>query len=137
MNTGKAIKKFLFISVWLMIGGGMVTLLLAAIGKQKKDQCRDYSIIIKTAKQNLFIDEKNVQQLLMAGTGGKIKGQQLSSINLHQLEQLLEENHWIKVLRWTIFFGHISISLLRILHNAMADHCRNIPPKRRRCIFHI
>lgn len=96
MNTGKAIRKFLFISVWLMIGGGMVTLLLAAIGKQKKDQCRDYSIIIKTAKQHLFIDEKNVQQLLMAGTGGKIKGQQLSSINLHQLEELLEENHWIK-----------------------------------------
>jgi hypothetical protein len=52
VNTGKAIRKFLFISVWLMIGGGMVTLLLAAIGKQKKDQCRDYSIIIKTAKQN-------------------------------------------------------------------------------------
>jgi cell division protein FtsQ len=96
VNTGKAIRKFLFISVWLMIGGGMVTLLLAAIGKQKKDQCRDYSIIIKTAKQNLFVDEKNVQQLLMAGTGGKIKGQQLSSINLHQLEQLLEDNHWIK-----------------------------------------
>src|SRR5882724_3916853 len=78
-----------------MIGGGMVTLLLAAIGKQKKDQCRDYSITIKGAKNIFFIDEKNVQQLLMAATGGKIKGQPLASINLHQLEELLEDNNWI------------------------------------------
>ena len=96
MNTGKAIRKFLFITVWLMIGGGMVTLLLAAIGKQKKDQCRDYTITITSKQNNLFVDEKNVRQLLMAATAGKIKGQPLATINLHQLEQLLEDNQWIK-----------------------------------------
>lgn len=86
----------MFVVVWLCIGGGMFTLLLAAIGKKNREQCRDYSITIKAAQNNFFVNEKDVQQLLMAATSGNIKGQSLSSFNLHQLEQLLEDNTWIK-----------------------------------------
>jgi cell division protein FtsQ len=95
LNTGKVIRKILFVSMWLVIGGGMVILLVAAIGKQKKDQCRDYSITIKGSQNIFFVDKKEVEQLLKAATKGDIKGQPLASFNLHQLEQLLEDNNWI------------------------------------------
>ena len=74
----------------------MLTLLLAAIGKKNRGLCRDYSIAIKGAQHNFFVDEKDVQQLLLAATGEKIKGRLMVSFNLHKLERLLEENTWIR-----------------------------------------
>src|SRR5687768_826977 len=74
----------------------MLTLLLAAIGKKNRGLCRDYSITIKGAQHNFFVDEKDVQQLLLAATGEKIKGRLMVSFNLHKLERLLEENTWIR-----------------------------------------
>ncbi len=96
MNTGKIIRKILFIAMWVVIGSGMLTLLIAAIGKQKKEQCKDYSIKIKGAQKNLFVDEKAIVKVLqLAGSGG-IVGQKRSSFNLLKIEQLLKDNIWIK-----------------------------------------
>lgn len=97
MNTRKTIRKILFITIWIAIGGGMLTLLVAAIGRQRKDLCKDYSISIKTAKgEELFLDAGDVLRLLKAATKGKIKGQPKAAFNLRQMEQLLEDNHWVK-----------------------------------------
>lgn len=96
MNTKGTIRKIVFITVWVMIGGGMITLLAAAMRKQKNERCRDYSIIIKGAKENLFVDKEDVFRLLSEGSGGKIKDQPMSSFKLRKLEQLLEDNTWIK-----------------------------------------
>jgi|SRR5436190_1101620 len=95
MNAKQAIRKVLFVSMWLVIASGMVILLAAAVRKQKSNHCKNYSITIKGTQNNFFINEKDVQQLIMSGTNGAIKGQPLSSFNLHQLEQLLENNTWI------------------------------------------
>jgi cell division protein FtsQ len=82
--------------MWLAIGTGMLTLLVAAIGKQKRDHCKDYVIKIQGAEQNLFVDEKEVVKLLKAAAKGNIKGQKKSMINLQQMEMLLEDNVWIR-----------------------------------------
>lgn len=95
MNAKTTIRKVLFIAFWLCIGGGMLTLLLAAISKKNKGTCRDYTITIKGAKNNLFIDEKDVEQLLMKATNGNIKGELVSSFRLHELSNMLENNTWI------------------------------------------
>jgi cell division protein FtsQ len=95
MNAKTTIRKIAFIAVWLCIGGGMLTLLLAAISKKNKGQCKDYSITIKGAQNNFFIDQKDVEQLLMKAANGKIKGQAVSSFRLHELESMLEKNTWI------------------------------------------
>lgn len=95
MNAKTTIRKILFIAVWLCIGGGMVTLLLAAISKKNKGRCKDYSITIKGAKNNLFIDQKDVEQLLVKSTGGAIKGQPIASFKLNELENMLDHNTWI------------------------------------------
>jgi cell division protein FtsQ len=74
----------------------MITLLAAAMRKQKNDRCKDYSITIKGDKDNLFVDEKDILKVLTTSAGGKIKGQKVSSINLWQLEQQLEKSVWVK-----------------------------------------
>lgn len=96
MGTKKTIRKILVVSMWLLIGGGMITLLAAAMRQQKSERCNDYTISINGAKENLFVDEKDVLKLLSAGTKGNIKGQPMSAFDLLKLEQLLEKNVWIK-----------------------------------------
>ena len=95
MNAKTTIRKVLFVAVWLCIGGGMLTLLVAAISKKNKGQCKDYSITIKGVQNNFFIDKQDVQQLLMKATKGNIKGEPIASFKLHELEQMLEHNTWI------------------------------------------
>jgi cell division protein FtsQ len=82
--------------LWVIIGGGMITLLVAAIGKKKRETCSDYQITIKGSQQNFFVDAKDIAKLLSAGSGGNIKGQHVSEIKMRKLEELLEDNEWIK-----------------------------------------
>lgn len=95
MNAKTTIRKVLFIALWVCIGGGMLTLLLAAITKKKKGLCSDYTIVLKGTSGNYFLDKKEVQQLLMKATKSSIKGQPVALFNLSQLEQTLEQNTWI------------------------------------------
>ena len=96
MDTKKTIRKILFISLWLVIGGGMLTLLIAAMGKKNKENCSDYTINIKSNHNLLFVNEKDVLVLLTNATNGNIKGQSMSNFNLRSLEELLKDNVWIK-----------------------------------------
>jgi cell division protein FtsQ len=96
LNTKKAIQNIVFVAMWLAIGGGMLTLLIAAIGKQKRDHCKDYLISIRSEHDNLFFDSQEVKKLLLNAAKGNVKGQRKSSLNLQQLERSLEANVWIK-----------------------------------------
>ncbi len=96
MDTKRTIRKILFTTVWLTIGAGMVILLAAAIGKKNKELCRDFQVTVKSDQGHFFIEDKDVLQLLTTATHGKIKGQAMSTVNLHQLEGVLENNVWIK-----------------------------------------
>lgn len=95
MNAKSTIKKVLFIVIWICIGGGMITLLLAAINKKNKGACRDYSITIKGAENNFFIDKNDVEQMLKKELKTNIKGMPVASFNLHRLEQVLGNNTWV------------------------------------------
>lgn len=96
MNAKKTIQKILFILLWMTIGTGMLTLLVAAISKKNRDTCQDYQITINGKQSHFFFDEDDILQLLTAADNGTIKGRLISSINLRRLEKLLENNSWIK-----------------------------------------
>ena len=96
MNTKATIRKILFVMLWVCIGGGMLSLLIAAIGKKKREDCTDYTITIKGATNNFFIDANDIRKLLRSGAGSELKGQKMSDINLKKLEQLLRANVWIR-----------------------------------------
>jgi cell division protein FtsQ len=74
----------------------MITLLVAAIGRKRKEVCSDYIITIKAAEQNFFVDEKDIVKLAAAATDGKIKGKPISEIKMKKIEDLLEDNEWIQ-----------------------------------------
>ena len=97
MDTKRTIRKILFVAMWLVIGAGMLSLLIAAMGRQRKDLCKDYSITVSKVKgEDLFLSEAAILKLLKAAANGNIKGQSKSSFNLQKMEQLLEDNVWIK-----------------------------------------
>jgi cell division protein FtsQ len=96
MDTKKVLRKILFVTMWVLISGGMLTLLIAAVGKQKKNTCKDYTINIKGNDEDLFLSKTDVLKTLKAATSGNIKGQSKKSFNLLRLENLLEENEWVK-----------------------------------------
>lgn len=72
----------------------MLTLLLAAISSKKKGVCSDYVITLKGPGNNFFINEQDVEEMLVSGKGA-IRGRPVESFNLHAMEQLLEKNTWI------------------------------------------
>ena len=96
MDTKTTIRKVLFVMLWVCIGGGMLTLLIAAIGKKNREDCTGYTIAIKGAAENYFIDAEDVNKLLKSGAGFEIKGKKISEINLKKLEHLLRNNIWIR-----------------------------------------
>ena len=96
MNAKTTLRKFIFVSIWAVIGGGMLTLLIAAIGKKHREICQDYVITIKGAKDRLFININDIRKLLLSAANGPVKGQAVSTLQLHQLEQMLESSTWIR-----------------------------------------
>ncbi len=105
MNTKKTIQKILFVALWVVIGGGMLTLLIAAMGNQKKNTCKDYTVIIKgEKKEDYFLGKSEIIKILKASAKGNIKGQAKASFNLQKMENLLERNEWIKDAQ--VYFDH-------------------------------
>ncbi len=75
----------------------MLTLLVKAMASQGTDQCKDYTVSITGVDAGeLFLTEKDVVKLVTTATNGKIKGQSKNKLPLQKLEQLLEDNHWVK-----------------------------------------
>lgn len=95
MNAKKTIQKFLIALVWIAAASGLLVLLVAAIGKQNHQTCRGYTILLKGEKDQLFINEKEIFQLVKTAANGDIKGKQISRLNIKRMETLLEANKWI------------------------------------------
>jgi cell division protein FtsQ len=96
VNTKATIRKILFVMLWVCIGGGLLSLLIAAIGKKNREDCTDYTITIKGAQDNYFIDADDINKLLKSAVGSELKGKKISEINLKGLEQMLRDNVWIR-----------------------------------------
>jgi len=83
------------VMLWVCIGGGMLSLLIAAIGKKNREDCTGYTIAIKPSDDNYFINADDITKLLRSGAGSQIKGKKIKEIDLKKLEQLLKKNVWI------------------------------------------
>src|SRR5689334_6266311 len=87
-------KKWLQISLWSLLGVGTCTLLIAAMQKKDEKACAGIKINIDGAKENVFIDDKDVVAIMK--NNGAEKGKEVSAINLRNIEEQLEKNAWIK-----------------------------------------
>jgi cell division protein FtsQ len=94
--TAKSIIVKIF--TWILaagVGGGMLTLLIAANRKQKAEVCRDIVITIKGAGEQLFIDKNDILQTVNTVAHGSVISKPVGKIKLASLERALEKNAWI------------------------------------------
>lgn len=90
------IKKILFTLTWSVVAVLCVWLLVAAVGRQQGDVCKEVVINVNGNGSNFFIDKKDVLQIINAQNGGTTVGKKLATINLHQLETELRKDTWVK-----------------------------------------
>src|SRR5690606_33821857 len=75
----------------------MLLLLMAAIGKQKNETCKDVEISITGAgAEKLVLQEKDIFKMLKAATKGPVIGQSRKRFDLWGMEKLLETNIWVR-----------------------------------------
>lgn len=90
------IRKVLSVTLWCTIGAGVLVLLVAAIGYRNGKTCKGYRIDISGPSGTLFIDKKQILDLLAPGGAGKLQNKPTASFDLRRMEFLLEKNVWIK-----------------------------------------
>lgn len=90
------IKKIFFGLIWSVVALLCVWLLVAAVGRQQSDVCKEVVINVNGNGTNFFIDKKDVLQIINSQNGGKTIGKKLADINLHQLENELRKDTWVK-----------------------------------------
>ena len=79
---------------WVLLGVSGIVLLGAAMQKKEQQTCKEVHIEIEGPQQQVFIDEKDVLQLI--NSAGNIETKKLAQIDLKSLETALEKNLWIK-----------------------------------------
>jgi len=80
--------------VWLLVAVGVIVLFCAAMANKNKKYCADIKIEITGANDHLFIDEKDVLQLIVGHS--EITTKRVSDIDLKAIELELEKTSWIK-----------------------------------------
>lgn len=96
MNTKRTIRKLFITAIWILVGGGLVSLLLAANSNKKKQVCSDYTIVVKSKGEKPVIADNEVLQWLRSVAKGNIRQQPVKELDLHSMELLVEKNAWVK-----------------------------------------
>lgn len=94
MSSRINIRKILFITMWVIIGSGMIALLVLAANRQRNELCRSYLIDIKEGER--FVTKASVTKLIRNSVKGNITGTPKVKFDLLKIEQLLEDNVWVK-----------------------------------------
>jgi len=87
-------KKRLIQAAWILAGIGTVVLMGAAMQKKNRKTCSDIKIEITGIEENMFIDEKDILELV--NHNRKVIGTPIAMLNLRSMETALEKNPWVK-----------------------------------------
>ncbi len=90
------IRKILALTLWCTAGAGVLVLLVAAIGYRNNKTCKGYRIDISGPSGALFIDKRQILDLLGSAGAGRIQDKPTASFDLRRMEAVLEKNVWIK-----------------------------------------
>lgn len=87
-------KKIVVNVLWIIGGIGTIVLLGAAVQNKNHKTCADVKVEISGAERHMFIDEKDVLNILRYI--GKGKGDPVEQLDLRSMEQSVERNPWVK-----------------------------------------
>ncbi|HEX7690915.1 MAG TPA: FtsQ-type POTRA domain-containing protein [Sediminibacterium sp.] len=87
-------RKIWINTAWCIVGAATIVLLGAAMQRKSHKPCSDIRVEISGAEKHMFIDEKDVLDMLH--TAGTQQGSPVNTINLRMLETAVEQNPWVK-----------------------------------------
>jgi cell division protein FtsQ len=90
------IRKIVSFTLWCTLSAGVLVLLVAAIGYRNNKTCKGYRIEIKGPADAMFIDKKQILELLAGAGAGKIQNTPIAHFDLRRMEAVLEKNVWIR-----------------------------------------
>jgi len=103
-------KKRIIQALWILVATGTVVLLVAAIQKKSEKFCKDVQIEINGATEHVFVDEKDVKEILKGK--GSFTGVSMTRVDLRNIEEALEKDPWIK--NAELFFDNKQVLQVRI-----------------------
>ena len=113
MKDKKTILKWLFTTLWVLVGASVVVLLVAAIRKEEKVLCKGVNITIKGVNNNFFVDKNDILQAINDYIEGSPKGQPVVSFKLKAMENDLQRNIWVK--KAQLFFDNNAVLQVNVL----------------------
>lgn len=94
MKIPKNWKSILWNVCWVITGMALIFLFGASLQQKNNKKCTGVRIEITGAEKHLFIDEKDVLELI--NSDGQVIGKPIHLLNLRQMETLVEQNKWVK-----------------------------------------
>ncbi|MHA4808587.1 cell division protein FtsQ/DivIB [Flavitalea flava] len=91
-----SISRIVFLTMWCIVGIGVLVLLAAAINYRNNKVCKGYKIEISGPKGEWFIDKKEIEVILASAGAGKWQNKPTLSFDLGRMETTLEKNVWIR-----------------------------------------
>jgi cell division protein FtsQ len=87
-------KKIIMRTLWIMLGVATMVLFVMAWQVKDKKTIKDIQIQIVGEETQLFINERDINEMLKAG--GHIIGAKMSSLDLSVIEKKVAGNPWVK-----------------------------------------
>ncbi len=103
-------KKRILQVMWLLLGVGTIVLFGAAMVHKNKMPCSDVKVEITGAEEHLFIDEKDVLELI--NSHANINNVQMNRVDLKGIETELEKTPWVK--NAELFFDNKQVLQVKI-----------------------
>ncbi len=101
------VKLILISTLWVLLGGALIVLLVAAFNKKESALCTGIKIEIEGATTNIFIDEHDIKSIIGKYAGKKIIGKKIKDFDIEFIEKELEKDVWLK--KTTIYFDNQGI----------------------------
>ncbi len=113
MNIKKNIGNILLTLFWLVLGTGVLVLLVAAMNIKAHKRCKKMEIDISGVRHFLFLNRKDVENIVTDGGISHPEGKAIRDFDLHRLEGILEKNVWVKDAE--LFFDNNQVLHIKLL----------------------
>lgn len=92
----RPIYRILFFAAWIVVLGGVATLVIAANGKTRSRTCKGVAVSINADSETICVEKEDVLRAIEKSAGGQVVQKSFAGINLGALEKALEKNPWIR-----------------------------------------
>jgi cell division protein FtsQ len=96
MNIKSPLKRFFTVTLWCLLGGSGLALLIAAINSKNSSLCSGLDVEINGGGKAFFINKKDVATMLENEGIKDLRNRKIVSLDLLKMEGLLRRNNWIK-----------------------------------------